>query len=76
MRKTLHVHPVYQEQAGEEPVIYDTEINVQSNDLKWKDERDRKVMVEVRYQNAKGESKKKNTDPMAEKKDPLHQCLE
>lgn len=57
--KTLHVHPVYQERTGEEAVIYDTEINVQSNELKWKDERDRKVMVEVRYQNAKGESKKK-----------------
>lgn len=57
--KTLHVHPVYQKQEGEEPVIYDTEKNVQSNELKWKDEKDRKVMIEVTYTNAKGEKKKK-----------------
>lgn len=58
--KTLHVHPVYQEQAGEEAVIYDTEINVQSNELKWKDERDRKVMVEVKYVKPNGELRKEN----------------
>ena len=57
--KTLHVHPVYQKQEGEETVIYDTEKNVQSNELKWKDEKDRKVMIEVTYTNAKGEKKKK-----------------
>ena len=32
-RKTLHVHPVYQEQKGDKAVIYDTELNVQSNEL-------------------------------------------
>lgn len=47
--KTLHVHPVYQTQAGDKPVIYDTEVNVQSNELKWKDATDKKVMVEVKY---------------------------
>ena len=36
--KTLHVHPVYQKKKeGEKPVIYDTEVNVQSNELKCKD---------------------------------------
>lgn len=58
--KTLHVHPVYQERTGEEPVIYDTEINVQSNELKWKDERDRKVMVEVNYTSPNGKLLKEN----------------
>jgi hypothetical protein len=38
-------------------VIYDTEVNVQSNELKWKDQKDKKVMVEVVYTNAKGEKK-------------------
>ena len=47
--KTLHVHPVYQTQAGDKPVIYDTEVNVQSNELKWKDSTDKKVMVEVKF---------------------------
>ena len=45
--KTLHVHPVYQVQEGDKPVIYDTEVNVQSNELKWKDEKDKRVMIEV-----------------------------
>ena len=47
--KTLHVHPVYQQAKGDKPVIYDTEVNVQSNELKWKDATDKKVMVEVKY---------------------------
>jgi len=47
--KTLHVHPVYQTLDGDKPVIYDTEVNVQGNDLKWKDATDKKVMVEVKY---------------------------
>lgn len=55
--KTLHVHPVYQQLKDDKTVIYDTEINVQSNELKWKDERDKKVMIEVVYTNAKGEKK-------------------
>lgn len=52
--KTLHVHPVYQEQGDEEPVIYNTEVNVQSNELKWKDVKDKKVMVEVKYVSPEG----------------------
>lgn len=56
--KTLHVHPVYQTQAGDKPVIYDTEINVQSNELKWKDATDKKVMVEVRFTKPNGELSK------------------
>jgi len=57
--KTLHVHPVYQQLEGDKAVIYDTEVNVQGNELKWKDAKDRKVMIEVTYTNAKGEMKKK-----------------
>lgn len=53
--KTLHVHPVYQQLKGDKPVIYDTEVNVQSNELKWKDQKDRKILIEVAYTNAKGE---------------------
>ncbi len=52
--KTLHVHPVYQVQEGDKPVIYDTEVNVQSNELKWKDVTDKKVMVEVKYVSPNG----------------------
>lgn len=53
--KTLHVHPVYQEQKGDKAVIYDTEVNVQSNELKWKDKADKKVMVEVKFTKPNGE---------------------
>lgn len=56
--KTLHVHPVYQQLKGDKPVIYDTEVNVQSNELKWKDATDRKVMVEVKYVKPNGELSK------------------
>lgn len=56
--KTLHVHPVYQQAKGYKPVIYDTEVNVQSNELKWKDATDRKVMVEVKYVKPNGELSK------------------
>jgi len=56
--KTLNVHPVYQVQEGDKPVIYDTEVNVQSNELKWKDQTDRKILIEVAYTNAKGEISK------------------
>ena len=52
--KTLHVHPVYQQAKGDKPVIYDTEVNVQSNELKWKDATDKKVMVEVKYIDSDG----------------------
>ena len=56
--KTLNVHPVYQQAKGDKPVIYDTEVNVQSNELKWKDQTDRKILIEVAYTNAKGEISK------------------
>ena len=56
--KTLHIHPVYDLQEEDEPVIYDTEVNVQSNDLKWKDKADKKVMVEVKYTKPNGELSK------------------
>ena len=56
--KTLHVHPVYQQAKGDKPVIYDTEVNVQSNELKWKDATDKKVMVEVRFTKPNGELSK------------------
>lgn len=52
--KTMHVHPVYQEQKGDKAVIYDTEVNVQSNELKWKDKTDKKVMVEVKFTKPNG----------------------
>ena len=56
--KTLHVHPVYQQLKGDKPVIYDTEVNVQSNELKWKDQKDKKVMVEVKFTKPNGELSK------------------
>ena len=56
--KTLHVHPVYQQLKGDKPVIYDTEVNVQSNELKWKDATDKKVMVEVKFTKPNGELSK------------------
>lgn len=56
--KTLHVHPVYQQAKGDKPVIYDTEVNVQSNELKWKDATDKRVMVEVKYVKPNGELSK------------------
>ncbi len=56
--RILHVHPVYQQAKGDKPVIYDTEVNVQSNELKWKDQTDRKILIEVAYTNAKGEISK------------------
>ncbi len=52
--KTLKVQPVYQNPEGDKAVIYDTEVNVQSNKLKWKNEKDRKVMVEVKYVSPEG----------------------
>ena len=56
--KTLHVHPVYQQLKGDKTVIYDTEVNVQSNELKWKDKTDKKVMVEVKFTKPNGELSK------------------
>lgn len=56
--KTLHVHPVYQQLKGDKTVIYDTEVNVQSNELKWKDKTDKKVLVEVKFTKPNGELSK------------------
>lgn len=56
--KTLHVHPVYQQLKGDKTVIYDTEVNVQNNELKWKDKQDKKVMVEVKFTKPNGELSK------------------
>lgn len=55
---TLHMHPVYSERAGETPVLFDTQINVQKNDLKWIDQADRKVQIEVVYNKPDGEKEK------------------
>ena len=52
--KTLHVHPVYQEQTDVKPWVLDTERNVQSNDLEWVDRSDNKVLVEVKHVDADG----------------------
>lgn len=56
--KTLHLHPVYQQLKGDKTVIYDTEVNVQNNELKWKDKADKKVMVEVKFAKPNGELSK------------------
>ncbi len=58
--KVLHIHPVYQQQNGDVPVIYDTEVNVQSNELKWIDKSDRKVQVEVRFTLPNGDKKQES----------------
>lgn len=55
---TLHVHPVYSERAGETPELFDTQINVQKNDLKWIDQADKKVQIEVVYNKPDGEKEK------------------
>lgn len=58
--KTLHIHPVYQQQTGDEPVIYDTEVNVQNNELKWVDKADKKVKIEISYKMPSGQLKKQS----------------
>ncbi len=45
--KVLHIHPVYSEKSDAKPIIFDTRINVQKNDLKWIDKSNKKVKVEV-----------------------------
>jgi hypothetical protein len=57
--KTLYIRPVYAENTDIPAVIYDTRINVQSNDLKWIAKDDRKVEIEVTFTNAAGEKKSK-----------------
>lgn len=54
---TLHVHPVYQQMAGDKAVIYDTKVNIQSTNLKWVDKSDKKVVIEVKYTDEKGNIK-------------------
>jgi Phage late control gene D protein (GPD). len=56
--KTLHIHPVYAEKADETAVIYDTRVNVQSNELKWIDKNDKKVEIEVVYNLPNGDKQK------------------
>lgn len=56
--KTLHIHPVYSERASEKAVIFDTQINVQKNELKWIDKADKKVEIEVVFTKPNGEKKK------------------
>lgn len=51
--KTLHVEPIYLQKAGE--VVYDFEENIETGDLTWKSEEDRKVEVEISCTNQKGE---------------------
>ena len=45
--KVLHIRPVYADNVQKKAVIFDTRINVQKNELKWKDERDKKIQIEV-----------------------------
>lgn len=52
--KTLYVRPVYAENASKEAIIFDTRINVQSNNLKWISKDDKKIEIEVKYTDAKG----------------------
>lgn len=56
--KTLHVHPVYAEKADTQAVIYDTRINVQANELKWIDQADKKVEIEVVFNMPNGKQQK------------------
>ena len=51
---TLHIHPCYQKPKGEVSIIYDTKVNVQSNELKWKKLSDKKISVEVIFVDNKG----------------------
>lgn len=56
--KTLHIHPVYAERSGEKAEIFDTRVNIQSNELKWIDKGDKKVEIEVIYNKPDGTPKK------------------
>lgn len=59
--RTLHIHPVY-DSLGEvsNPIIYDTKVNVQSNELKWVDKADKKVKIEITYKMPSGQIKKQS----------------
>ncbi len=56
--KTLHIHPVYSENAAVKPFIFDTQINVQANELKWKSQDDKKVQIEVVFNKPDGKQEK------------------
>lgn len=56
--KVLHVHPVYSVTKGSKTVIYDTQLNVQSNELKWVDKADKKVQIEVVFNKPDGKQVK------------------
>lgn len=56
--KVLHIHPMYQNETDAKAFLLDTEVNVQSNELKWIDKSDKKVQVEVVYVNPNGDAKK------------------
>lgn len=51
--KTLHIHPQYS-QIGNK-VIYDFAVNIEKSDLKYKDVKKRKVLVEVEGKKVSGE---------------------
>lgn len=65
---TLHVHPCYQKSEDDVPVIYDTKVNVQSNELKWKEEKDRKLTIEVKYVASSGKLSKEEYGPQGGEK--------
>jgi len=52
----LHVHPQYLEIFGD--ASYDFAVNIETSDLKYKTEDDRKVLVVVEYTGADGKTKK------------------
>lgn len=56
--KVLHIRPVYADNVQKKAVIFDTRINVQKNELKWKDERDKKIQIEVIFKQKDGKQKK------------------
>jgi hypothetical protein len=49
---------VYAERSGEKAEIFDTRVNIQSNELKWIDKGDKKVEIEVIYNKPDGTPKK------------------
>lgn len=52
--KTLFIREVYYDNAEDKGVIFDTRINVQSNELKWIDKADKKVEIEVVFNKPDG----------------------
>lgn len=56
--RTLHIKPVYGKPEGDEAVTFDPLVNMQANDLKWVDSRDKNVEVEVRFRKPDGKIEK------------------